>query len=273
MAAGDLAARAPGGRRDEMGALARQFNTMAESLEAGFRDLRAERDSLKRFVADASHELRTPITALTTFTELLQGSAADDPTARAEFLQESGRQLKRLQWITENLLDLSRLDAGIAALDLASADARDIVRDAVSGHAGRAHEGGVDLSAALSAEQPIVLTCDRQRMLGALSNLVANAVKFTPAGGRVTVAVEEAEGLARFRVSDTGPGIDSQDMPRIFERFYRGKAGAGEGAGLGLAIVKSVAEAHGGSARAESRPGAGSTFLLEVPLAGPRRKA
>ena len=132
MADGDLSARAGTARKDEIGDLARQFNGMAESLETSFRDLRAERDSLKRFVADASHELRTPITALATFNELLQGSAAEDPAARQEFLRESQGQLARLQWITSNLLDLSRLDAGIAGLTLGHHAAADIVEAAVA---------------------------------------------------------------------------------------------------------------------------------------------
>jgi len=118
MAEGDLTARAAEVRADEIGEVARQFNGMAASLENTFRDLRAERDSLKRFVGDASHELRTPITALVTFNELLQEKAAEDPAARQEFLRESQTQLERLQWITTNLLDLSRLDAGIAGLSI-----------------------------------------------------------------------------------------------------------------------------------------------------------
>ncbi len=275
MADGDLSARAPGKRPDELGALARQFNGMADSLERNFRDLCMERDSLKRFIADASHELRTPITALSTFTELLQGSAAEDPAARAEFLQESGKQLARLQWITANLLDLSRLDAGIASLDFAVHDAGDMLEEAAAPLRARAAEKGVSLEVA-PPDPPLRVTCDRQRMIMALSNLVANAARFTPAGASVRLRAEAVEAGAasrtadreprvRFVVENDGEGIDPQDLPHIFERFYRGRNGGEEGAGLGLAIVKSVAEAHGGTVLVENTPGKGCVFTIEVP--------
>jgi signal transduction histidine kinase len=267
MAGGDLGARAPGKRQDEMGALGRQFNAMAESLEASFRQLRAERDTLKRFAADASHELRTPITALTTFTELLQGSAAEDPAARAEFLEESRRQLARLGRITDSLLSLSRLDAGIAFLELETHDARQIALEAVAGVAPGAREKGIAIETSLPAPDTVLLTCDREKMVRALSNLAANAVKFTPEGGRVVVSAAADGPRVRFSVEDSGPGVPPEDQPRIFERFYRGRNSTGDGAGLGLAIVRSVAEAHGGTARAV--PGAGGHFVLEAPLAGP----
>ncbi len=264
MADGDLSARAPGGRSDELGALARQFNGMADSLERSFRDLRVERDSLKRFIADASHELRTPITALSTFTELLQGSAAEDPAARAEFLQESGKQLARLQWITTNLLDLSRMDAGIASLDFAVHDAGDILEEAAASLRARAEEKGVSLQV-VPPDPPLHVTCDRGRMIMAMSNLIANAVKFTPAGGSVLLRGEAAGPRARFIVENDGEGIDPQDLPHIFERFYRGRNSGDEGAGLGLAIVKSVAEAHGGTVLVENNPGKGCVFTIEIP--------
>jgi len=282
MGAGDLAARAPDGRRDEIGELARSFNTMAGSLEASFRELAAERDSLRRFVADASHELRTPITALSTFTELLQGPAADDETARREFLEAGRLQLAKLRWIVENLLDLSRLDAGIANLAIAEFDAGDIAADAAAGHEAAARRKGVSLEVRLPAA-PISLACDRQRVELALSNLVANAVKFTQPGGRVEVTVEaapaegaertggpegpeaHAAGFVRFSVRDDGPGIDPSELPHVFERFFRGRNATAEGAGLGLAISRSIALAHGGELTVESAPGAGSLFRLQLP--------
>jgi signal transduction histidine kinase len=265
MADGDLAARAASTRKDEIGDLARQFNGMAESLESSFRDLRAERDSLRRFVADASHELRTPITSLATFNELLQGSAADDPAARQEFLRASQGQLARLQWITSNLLDLSRLDAGIAGLSLGRHAAVDIVESAVAGSRAAAGEKNVRVDAA-SPDPSLVVVCDGQRVQIALANLVANAVKFVPPGGSVSVAVAAVGGRVGFSVRDNGPGISPEDLPLIFERFYRGKGASGDGAGLGLAIVRSVAAAHGGSVTVQSTLGLGSIFTLEIPL-------
>jgi signal transduction histidine kinase len=272
MGAGDLGARAPSGRRDEIGDLASSFNAMAGSLESSFRDLASERDSLRRFVADASHELRTPITALSTFTELLQGPAAGDESARREFLEAGRLQLEKLRWIVENLLDLSRLDAGIAALSIASHDAGDLASGAAAPHAASAERKGMSLEVR-KPERPIAVTCDRQRVELALSNLVANAVKFTQPGGRVEVSADEVPdtGLIRFAVRDNGPGIDPAELPHIFDRFFRGRAAAADGAGLGLAIARSVAAAHGGDLTVESAPGAGSLFRLDLPAAPPVR--
>lgn len=265
MSAGNLSVRAPVGGSDEIGALAAQFNRMAEQLEASFAALAAERDALRRFIADASHELRTPITALKTFNELLQEAAWEDEATRAEFLKESEAQLARLEWMTHNLLDLSRLDAGLAALDIAPQDAGDLLASATGGLRVQAQEKGVMLTA-LTPEVPFSVPCDRARVEMALANLVNNAVKFTPAGGHVEVGAELAgEGRARLWVRDDGPGIPQAEQPRIFERFYRGAEQGAEGSGLGLAIVQSVAQAHGGRVWVESEPGQGSLFVMELP--------
>jgi signal transduction histidine kinase len=268
MADGDLTVRAASTRSDEIGDLARQFNGMAENLETSFRDLSAERDSLKRFVADASHELRTPITALATFNELLQGSAADDSDARGEFLRESQAQLARLQWITANLLDLSRLDAGIAALAASRCPAADILEGAAAGSRALAKERGILLTVRPPAPA-VEVVCDRNRVEMAVSNLVANAVKFVQAGGTVTVSADVHGSVLGFVVEDNGPGIAPEDLPHVFERFFRGRNSRAEGAGLGLAIAQSVAHAHGGVLRVASEPGRGSTFTLEIPTGLP----
>jgi len=263
MSSGDLSIRAPLRGKDEIGQLAGQFNLMAERLEASFAELAAERDALRRFIADASHELRTPITALKSFNELLQGAAADDPVARAEFLAESQVQLDRLEWITRNLLDLSRLDAGLVALDLANHDVGELIESAASAFKALAQEKGVTFS--IQAPLPsLELRCDRARIELALSNLLDNALKFTPSGGQVEIGAEQRGDAVRLWVRDTGAGIDPADLPHIFERFYRGKNGRAEGSGLGLAIVQSVVQAHGGWVSVESEAGAGSLFVIEL---------
>ncbi len=267
----DLSTRAPVRAKDEIGQLAQQFNQMAERLEASFSELAAERDALRCFIADASHQLRTPITALKNFNELLQGAAADDPAASVEFLTESAVQLNRLEWITHNLLDLSRLDAGLAALDLSNHDAGELVESAAAPFKVLAQEKGVAFSINPPAS-PLELKCDRARVELALSNLLDNAFKFTPVGGRV--AIGAGRGQSRFDqgesvelwVQDSGPGIDPADQPRIFERFYQGRGRHTEGCGLGLAIVQSVVQAHGGRIRVESEPGTGSRFVIDLPL-------
>ena len=269
MTAGNLGIRAPVESQDEIGRLARQFNHMAERLEASFAELAAERDALRRFIADASHEFRTPITALKNFNELLQGSAADDPAARAEFLIAGEKQLQRLDWITQNLLSLSRFDAGFIELDLTEEEAGTLLTAAVTGFQGAAQERKIDLRLEPLAG-PVRLKCDRPRLELALGNLLDNALRFTPPGGQITVGCMVEAGAVQLRMSDTGPGIDPADLPHIFQRFYQGQSGGHHpiqttGCGLGLAIVQSIMQAHGGQVRVENRPAGGSCFTLVLP--------
>jgi len=264
MGAGDLSIRAPVRGRDEIAQLSQQFNAMAERLERSFAELAAERDTLRRFIADASHELRTPITALKSFNSLLQGAAADDEGVRAEFLSESQSQLQRLEWITRNLLDLSRLDAGLMALQRGDHGAGDLIEAVVGSFAARVEERGIDLRLHYPPE-PLTITCDRAWVEMALSNLVDNALKFAPRAGQVDVGARATDLGVEIWVTDNGPGIPPEDLPHIFDRFYRGKGTPNEGSGLGLAIVRSIAQAHGGQVTVESTPSAGARFAIVLP--------
>jgi signal transduction histidine kinase len=272
LAEGDFARRVPSDAIEdgpvELSELGLQFNAMAERLQQSIEIIRRDRDRSREFLADVSHELRTPIAALRTFNELLTEGAADDPVARAEFLETSRAQLERLDWLAQNLLELSKLDSGLVLLDLRPEDLRSSVEQAVGQAAATARRRGVELTFERPGA-PIPIRHDPVRIGQVVANLVGNAIKFTPRGGRVRVEARgEPGGGAVITVADTGIGIDAAELPRIFDRFFRGSRASearGSGSGLGLAIVRSIVEMHGGTVAVESRLGAGSTFRVTLP--------
>jgi signal transduction histidine kinase len=251
----------------ELTELALQFNSMAEKLEESVSIIRRDRDRSRDFLADVSHELRTPIAALLTFNELLKDQAAADPVARAEFLESSRVQLERLDWLAQNLLELSKLDSGLVLLDLRPDDLRAAVESSVEQAQPAARRRGLDLRLSLP-DAPLRIRHDPQRIGQVVNNLVGNAIKFTPPGGRIDVSVAGNGDGARIDVVDTGTGIDPSELPRIFERFYRGSRAneaRGSGSGLGLAIVHSIVDMHHGTIAVDSRLGAGSRFTVLLP--------
>jgi len=278
LAEGDLARRVPVDRAHsggaEMAELSRQFNAMADQVEETMEVIRRDRDTSREFLADVSHELRTPLAALRTFNELLQEKAGSDVAARTEFLEASGQQIERLDWLAQNLLDLSKLDSGLIRLDLRPDDLRATILSAVEQAQVSANRRGLSLTAELP-ETTLVTRHDPQRLGQALTNLIGNALKFTPRGGSVRVVLSPQPRGARVQVIDSGVGIDANELPHVFERFYRGSRAneaRGSGSGLGLAIVRSVVEMHGGRIMVESRVGSGSTFTVTLP-ADPRTSA
>ena len=271
LAEGDLSVRVPvtalRESSSEFGALAVQFNTMADRLAESVALSRRDRDRSRDFLADVSHELRTPLAALRTFNQLLLEQAGDDPEARAEFLESSAGQIERLDWLAQNLLELSKLDSGLVLLDLRPDDLRAAVESAAHQNDAAAARRGVALQVELPGA-PIRIRHDPPRIGQVVNNLVANAIKFTPRGGSVRVAVSATPDGARIDVTDTGVGIDHGELPHIFERFYRGSRAneaRGSGSGLGLAIVRSIVDMHGGTVIVESGPGTGSRFTVRLP--------
>jgi signal transduction histidine kinase len=271
LGAGDLTGRMPAAELEtsyaEVADLARQFNVMADRLEESVDLLRRDRDRSRDFLADVSHELRTPLSALRMNTELLQGPAGSDPATRAEFLATSRQQLDRMDWLAQNLLELSKLESGLLRLDLRPDDLRSTVESAFEQAEPAGRRRGVSLELRL-APAPVRVRHDPQRIGQVVANLVGNAIKFTPGGGSVVVTLESHRDGARLEVRDTGVGIDATEIPRIFERFYRGSRAneaRGSGSGLGLAIVKSIVDMHGGRISVESRVGSGTTFAVILP--------
>jgi two-component system phosphate regulon sensor histidine kinase PhoR len=220
------------------------------------------------FVANASHELKTPVAAVRALAETLLTALPEDPDAGRRFAERIGREAERLDALARDLLDLSRVERG--ALDVEPVDLVGLVKEVVGGYVDLAEERRVTLDTEL--RPGVALRGDRAQLGLLLSNLVDNALRHTPAKGTVCVRLDAAESRAILQVADTGEGIPASELPRVFERFYRvDKARARQtgGTGLGLAIVRHVAEAHGGTVRADSELARGTTFTVTLPVAGP----
>ncbi len=219
------------------------------------------------FVANVSHELRTPLASLKALVETLEEGALDEPEVARDFLSKMHVELDGLAQMVSELLELSRIESGRAALALRPEDVGPIVREAVERLAAQGDRAGLKLSVQLPPSLPRAVA-DRERIRQLLVNLIHNAIKFTPAGGEVVVGARHEGDRVLISIADTGVGISSEDLPRIFERFYKAdRSRSGGGTGLGLAIAKHLVEAHGGRIWAESVEGKGSTFTFSLPAA------
>jgi signal transduction histidine kinase len=259
MELGDYSVRVVAASRDEVGQLATAFNRMSgelEHLESSRRDL----------VANVSHELKTPITAIQAHLEnLLDGVEEPDPRTLQVMLAQS----QRLGRLVEQLLDLSRLESGEVPLHRVAVPLAPLVSQVVSEIQVARSDRSVTLASEVPDELPLV-EADRERVHQVLFNLVDNAVRFTPPGGSVTVSAHRHNGSVEIAVSDTGVGIGPEHLPRLFERFYRvdsARSREDGGTGIGLAIARSVVEAHGGHIQAQSELGKGSVFTFDLPVA------
>ncbi len=221
------------------------------------------------FVANVSHELKTPLTAIRGFVETLVDDTEMEDVRRQHFMRRINDQTQRLSAIVTDLLTISRIESGGTEMEREALDLRDVARDCVRLLAPTAEAKGLQLTVELT-EEPVRVLGDREALRQALSNLVDNALKYTPEGGKVWLRVRTEERMAVAEVQDTGIGISPQDQQRIFERFYRvDKARSRElgGTGLGLSIVKHITLALGGRVSLDSSLGKGSTFRMELPLA------
>jgi len=272
------AALASGTRRTEVrraGRPARHLRVAAAPLRDGggllvLRDVSEERrvENLRRdFVANVSHELRTPIAAIKAVTETLEDGALDDPPAARNFLRHMHLEVDKLAQLVTELLELSRVESGRAEFSVQRVDPAELVRSAVERLRPGADRAGLSLLAEAPDRLPPVLA-DRTRVENVLLALVHNAIKFTGPGGSIALSVEPNGRYAQFSVRDTGVGIAPDDVPRIFERFYKvDRARSAVGTGLGLAIAKHVVQALGGRIWAESQIGAGTVVRFTLPTA------
>ena len=239
--------------------LAKTFNEMLGRLQASFHQIR-------QFSADASHELQTPLTILKGEMEVTLRSPRR-PEEYQLILKSALEEIDRIAHLVEGLLLLARADAGVLRMDRRSMDLAPLVKEVYEQAKVLANAQGITLF--LGPLEDVSILGDSERLRRLLLNLVDNGIKYTPAGGRVTVSLQGNRQWAYIRVSDTGIGLSHEDQKRIFERFYRtaeARSRNESGAGLGLCIARSIAEAHSGRIEVESIPGHGSTFTVILPL-------
>lgn len=246
---------------DEIAQLGERFNQMAEKLES-------TETMRRRLIGDVSHELRTPLTAIQGYMEGLMDGVLP---ANAETFEQVHREAERLGRLVDDLQELSRVEAGAFSLDIHPTNLSDLVRTTVKRLSPAYEKKNVRLHWSLPADLPRVLA-DEDRLIQVLTNLLGNALMYTPASGTVTVTAAQVGGEARVSVKDTGIGIPPESLPHLFDRFYRvdksRSRAEGGGSGIGLTIAKAIIEAHGGQIWAESAgEGQGSTFVFTLRVA------
>lgn len=271
LAEGDLTSRAEISGRDEVARLAQDVNTLAERLLTAEKEREAHDQEKRDLTTAISHDLRTPLASMRAMVEALDDAVVSDPDEVQRYYGTMRREIERLSRMIDDLFELSRIDSGAVRLDLHPVDLQEIASEVVDGMQAHARLNEIALTLRTADSQSALI--DGVRMERAVSNLIRNALEHTPKGGRVEVAVHNDNGWVALTVSDSGGGIDPQDLPRIWERFYRAEKsrrrinnGAdGDGAGLGLTIVRGIVEAHGGQVDAQSRAGQGAVFTIRIP--------
>lgn len=279
LARGDFQARLKRGGRDELGVLTAQLNETGEKLEAMFQQLQREHTELEKlervrkdFVINVSHELRTPLASIQGYTETLLDGAIHDPEHNVRFLSIIKQNAERLGRLTADLMTLSRLELRSTRFQFASYVASELLADCRDSMTPIADKKQIEMVMDPDSTHSEVF-CDSEAVHQVMGNLLDNAIKYTPEGGAIFVGCRPVQGKSgeavEFYVRDTGMGVPPEDLPRLFERFYRvDKARSRQmgGTGLGLAIVKHLARAMGGDVRVESILGKGSTFAFTLPV-------
>jgi signal transduction histidine kinase len=269
---GDFAARVHPAGRDEVARLAQSFNAMAARLQRADAEARRQEAALRDFVAWASHDLRTPLASLLAMIDAMAEGVVEDAETVERYLRQCQAEIARMRALIDGLFELARLDSGSPPLVLESCSLSDLVSDTLQGLTERARAKGVTLGGSVDPRVDPLPAAARE--IGrVLQNLVENALRHTPPGGSIELRAEVEGEAVRVSVRDTGEGISPEDLPHVFERFYRGeksrtREGFGDGgSGLGLAIAKSLVEAHGGTIWAESEPGKGTRVTFLIPRA------
>ncbi|MFW5718137.1 MAG: sensor histidine kinase [Spirochaetota bacterium] len=249
-----------------LGRLTYQIRQTAHRLAEQAETANKGKESLRSFLSDVSHQMKTPLASVRMYHELLLEMEDGEAVRREEFLARSLSQIERMEWLVRNLLTEARMEAGALPVSLEPVPIGPTVQEAVSAFQARAADEKVSLTVTLPQADP-PLSHDPRWLGEAVSNLVKNALDHTPEGGSVAVTVRHTAVFSRIVVTDTGPGIPLEELPRVFDRFYRGRQAASarsSGTGLGLALAKAIVERHGGAVSAAS-PGSGARFTITLP--------
>jgi len=267
---GDFATRVNVSGEDEVAQLAQAFNQMAMQLEKAAEAERALDEARRNLVAWASHDLRTPLTSLRVMLDALADGVVDDPETVARYLHQSQNEVSRMSVLIDDLFELAQLDAGYQDLDFEWITLSDLISDTLESFAARAKAQDVTLEGVITPDvDPIWAAPDKLSRI--LDNLVGNALRFTPDGGSICLDASLDGDQVFIEVRDTGLGISENDLPHVFDRFYRGEKSRvrnddkSGGVGLGLAIVKGLVKAHGGEIWVESEPDIGTRFWFTIP--------
>ncbi len=267
LAGGDLKTRVLVQGRDEVAALARAFNQMAEQLEAADNRQRALERLRTDLITWVSHDLQTPLASIRAILEALEDGMVDDPETIGRYLNTAQRDVRSLSALIDDLFQMAQLNAGGIPLDRAQSSLADLISDTLESFSELASRQGVKLEGGVESNiDPVYM--DTQRIGRVLNNLIGNALRHTPSQGEVKVHARRTGLGVEVTVSDTGEGIRAEDLPHVFESFYRGEKSRSRvtgGAGLGLAISRGIIQAHGGEIKVQSEPGRGSQFTIVLP--------
>jgi signal transduction histidine kinase len=271
LAVGDLSARVGTHGSDELGRLAATFDDMAEQLQAAFDRQAALEAGRRELLSAVSHDLRTPLATTRAMVEAISDGVVTEPADISRYLGLILRETQHLSRLIDDLFELSQIDSGSLRLYCAPIDLAELVSETVDAYHAPALERDLQIEQVL-APPPICVDADAERLQRVLRNLLDNALRHTPSGGRIEVRSGRADTLAELSVSDSGPGVAEADLQRIFESFYRGERsrrreeGPSSGAGLGLAIARGLVQAHHGRIWAEPSPMGGVSVQIRLPL-------